>query len=182
GRLFVEPLGGVEQRPALLCKLVEGGRGQRLAVQLEVVREPEVADGGLNRRNRVEVDRVHPLVEDLVCSFVELLPLVAIRLVCNRGPNHPERDLLAVDGPLDLGLERRELLRVLSRQLAEVAFACESPELTDALAAVHREPDRLDDVSFGQIAVALVDGTEVERLLQPRVVEIELLVQLGYEA
>ena len=62
-----------------------------------------------------------------------------------------------------------------------MALAGEPPQLAHPAAAVHRQADGLDHVDLRQVAVALVDRAEVERLLQTCVVEVELLVQLGNE-
>ncbi len=112
---------------------------------------------------------------------VEALAAVAVGLVCDRGAQHPERDFLAVDGDLQLGLEGRQLLGVLARQPAEVALAGEAPELADAPVAVDRAPERLRPLELGEVRVPLVDRLELEPLLQPGEMEVMLLVQFGDE-
>ena len=71
---------------------------------------------------------------------------------------------------------------MLARQVADVPLAAEVPELADAAVAVHRRADRLDALELGQLGVALVDLLELELVLQPGVVEVVLLVELGDEA
>ena len=114
---------------------------------------------------------------------VELAPLVAVGLVRDRRAEHPERNLLAVDLDLELGLELGELLGVLARQVAEVPLAGETPELAHSCAAVDRDADRLRLLELGQVRVALVDrrrGRSVS--FRPGEVEVVLLVELGDEA
>src|SRR5207249_2685216 len=64
---------------------------------------------------------------------------------------------------------------------SEVALAREPPQLADARAAVHGHADRTGLGELGQVRVPLVDRRQVERLLQPGVVEVEFLVQLRDE-
>jgi hypothetical protein len=181
-RVLVQALRRVEEVAALLGQVVERGGGEGLAVQLEVVGETEVARALLDHLGRVEVQRVHVLVEHVVRKGVELAPLVAVRLVRERGTHHPEGDLLAVDRDGQLRLELGELLRMFARQIAEVALAREAPQLPHARAAVDGEADRLHLLELGEVLVPLVDRRQVERVLQTRVVEVELLVQLRDEA
>ena len=88
--------------------------------------------------------------------------------------------------PSTVGLERRlelgDLLGLLARELAEVALGGEAPELADAPVAVRRLAERLRLLELRQLGVALVDRRELELLLEARVVEVELLVELGDEA
>ena len=112
---------------------------------------------------------------------VEPLAPVAVGLVRDRRAQHPERDRLAVDGHLELGLEPRDLLGMLARQPAEVALAGEAPELADAPVAVHRRAQRLGALELGQVRMACVNGLQLEAVLQPGEVKVVLLVELGDE-
>jgi hypothetical protein len=75
--------------------------------------------------------RVQMLFGQLDANPVEPLALVPVRLVRHRGPEHPERDRLAVDRGFERGLLLRDLLSGLAGQLAEVALDGEAPELGD---------------------------------------------------
>jgi hypothetical protein len=127
------------------------------------------------------VERVEMLLRQLRADAVDALPLVAVRLVGHRRPEHPERDRLAVDLGLQCRLELGGLLGLLPRQLAEVALGGESPELADPAVAVRGVAQRLGLLELRQLGVALVDGRQLELLLEPGVVEVELLVELGDE-
>jgi hypothetical protein len=146
------------------------------------------------------------LFRQLVADLVEALARVAVALVRDPRVQHPERHLLAVDLGHELGLESRDLLGVLLRQVAEEALAGEAPQLAHALVAVDglsgvgsTEPprsggagfagagveslaERLCAVERGQIGVPLVDGRELERVLEPGEVLVVLVQQLGDEA
>ena len=121
------------------------------------------------------------LVENRVRLRVELAPLVAVGLVRKSRTHHAVGDVLSAHSHRQLRFELRELLGVLAGEVAEVALAGETPQLAHACAAVHRQADRFDLVELCQVRVALVDRRQVERLLQPGVVEVELLVELGDE-
>ncbi len=118
----------------------------------------------------------------LRAGLVEPLALPAIVCVRDRRAEHPEADLLGVDLGLELGLKGGGLLAVLLRQVAEVAFAGEAPELTDPAVAVDRCPERLRPLERRQILVALIDRLELQPVLQPGEVEVVLLVELRDEA
>ena len=115
-------------------------------------------------------------------NLVDPLSLVAVRLVRHRGPEHPERDRLAVDLGLEARFELGHLLGLVARQLAEVALRGEAPELGHAAVAVRgaAEGERL--VELRQVGEALEDRGELELLLVARVVEVVLLVELRDEA
>ncbi len=113
---------------------------------------------------------------------IEPLALVAVGLVRDRRAQHPERDLRPVDVGFEARLELCDLLALLARQLAEVALRGEAPQLADAPVAVCHLAERLCLLEVGQLGMALVDRREVERVLEPRVVEVVLLVELGDEA
>ena len=83
---------------------------------------------------------------------------------------------------LQLGLDARLLLLVLARDVAHVALARELPQLARAPVAVHGQADLLRRLELRQLRVALVDRDEVEPLLEPGVVVVVLLVELGDEA
>ena len=136
----------------------------------------------MGRGERLHVHRIELLVQNLAAGALEPLAPRPVRLVRDRGPHLAERDALAVHLHLELGLERRELLVVRARDLAEVALAGEAPELAHARVAVDLLPDLARDLRRGQVGVALVDLLQVERLLVPGVVEVVLLVQLRDEA
>jgi hypothetical protein len=70
---------------------------------------------------------------------------------------------------------------VLLRQVAEVAFAREAPQLADTAVTVDGVSERLRPLELCQILVALVDRLELESLLQTGEVEVVLLVELGDE-
>ena len=76
----------------------------------------------------------------------------------------------------------RDLLALLARQLAEVVLAGEAPQLADARRRLTIAPSAFAVLEVGQLRVALVDRREVERVLEARVVEVVLLVELGDEA
>ena len=82
---------------------------------------------------------------------------------------------------LELGLELRDLLRVLARELAEVPLAPEAKEL-EVLPALHRLAESLDGFEVDELGVALVDRAQLEIGLQARVVKVVLLIELGHEA
>jgi hypothetical protein len=122
------------------------------------------------------------LLRELDPRLVDPLALVAVRLVRHRGPEHPERDLLAVDLGLEGRFELGRLLGLLAGQLSEVALGREAPELGDAAVAVRgaAEGERL--VELRQVGEALEDRGELELLLVTRIVEVVLLVELRDEA
>jgi hypothetical protein len=128
------------------------------------------------------VDRVQVLLDELVPSPLQPLAPRAVGLVRHLRADHPERDLLAVELRLQLGFQSRDLLFVLTRDGTQVALAREAPQLPDGRAAVRCGADRLRALELGQVGVLRVDRLELERLLEPRIVEVELLVERGNEA
>ena len=128
------------------------------------------------------MEGIDVLLGQLDADPVDLLALVAVRLVGHRRPQHPERDRLAVDFGLQGRLELGRLLGLLARQLAQISLGGEAPELADPAVSVRRSAERLRLLELGQLGVALVDRSQLELLLEPRVVEVELLVELGDEA
>ena len=88
------------------------------------------------------MQRVHVFVQDVVRLGIELAALVPIGLVRKRRANHSIGDLVAVHRDLQLGLQLRELLGVIAREVSEVPLAGEAPQLPDARAAVHGHADR----------------------------------------
>jgi hypothetical protein len=131
--------------------------------------------------DRVEVERVQVLLGEVVPDRLEPRARVAVGRVRDRRREHPVPDRLALVLGLERRLELRDLLRVLARELAEIALAAEAEEL-EVLAAAHRPADPLDGLDVGQPGVALVDRTQLELLLQAGVVEVVLLVELRDEA
>ena len=93
---------------------------------------------------------------------------------------HPVADRLRVVLDLEGRLQLSDLLRVVARQLAEIALAAEAEEL-QVLLALHRLAQALDCLEVGQVGVALVDRAQLELRLQAGVMEVVLLVELGDE-
>ena len=97
---------------------------------------PEWADltrfGAQTILHGVEIQRIHSLLEHLLRPLVQLLSFGAVGFVRQSRPNHPVRDLFPIHGDLELCLQRRELFRVTSRQLAEesviAAAGLDAPE------------------------------------------------------
>jgi hypothetical protein len=113
---------------------------------------------------------------------LEPLAARAVRLVRDRRAEHPVRDAPAVDGCGDLRLERGHALGLHAREAAEVALAREAPELAQARpAALRGEPDRESRLEARELREPLVDPLQLEGGLEPRVVKVVLLVQLGHE-
>ena len=150
-------------------------------VELEVRVRAELPHGRLRALDRLERDGIQVLLRQPVARLLDPTPRVAVRLVRDRRPQHPERDLLAVHLRLQLGLESRGALGVLARQGREEALAREAPELLDAGVPVDRGADALRLLDVRQVGVALVDRLEVEVLLQPGEMEVVLLHLLGDE-
>ncbi len=181
GRVLVERLGRVEEGAALTRQVVEPVA--ELVVELAVARDAEVAP---RRRVRLlvrrEQDRVQVLLGELVPHPLDALAPVAVVAVRDRRPQHPERDVLAVDRRRQLGLDVRRILLVLPRQRAEVAVAGEAPQLDRAEAAVDGLTHPLRLLERGHVLVPRVDRLEVEIVLQAREVLVVLLVDLRDEA
>src|SRR5262249_27407787 len=114
--------------------------------------------------------------------MLEPLALLPVRLVRDRRPQHPERDLVAVDRRTEPGLEIGRALVEVSGQVAEVALAGELPELADAAVARDGRADTVRLLQRGQFGELVVDRGEVERVLVPGVVQVVLLVDGRDEA
>ena len=179
GRLLEDLLGRVEEVAALIGEVVEAEA--EAAVELGVVRRLEALDAVADDADAFGVERVQVLLGELDPHLVDPLPLVAVGLVRHRRPKHPERDRLAVDRRLEARLELGDLLGLVARQLAEVALRGEAPQLGDAAVAVRGLPERLRLLEPRQLGVALEDRRQLELILEARVVEVELLVELGDE-
>ena len=136
GRVLVQRLGRVEERAALRGEVVEPV--VELVVQLAVARRAERARRLVRLLVRGEQDRVQVLLGQLVAHALDPLAPVAVGAVRDRRPEHPERDLLAVDRRLQRRLELGRALLVPARQRAEVALAGKAPQLDRAEAAVGR--------------------------------------------
>ena len=129
----------------------------------------------------VEVERVQVLLGQVVPRLLEPRARVPVGGVGDRRRQHPVADGLALVLGLELRLELRDLLRVLARQLAEIPLAAEAEEL-QVRPPGDRLAEPLDRLEVDQVGVALVDRAQLEVRLQPRVVEVVLLVELGDEA
>ena len=160
----------VEQLAALVSQRVELEAEAR--VELVVVRDAELLDGLAVDLRGIEVDGVQVLVEQPDAGLLERAPLVAVGLVRHRDPQHPVRDRLAVDRRLELRLDAREPRLVLAGQVAEEALAGEAPEL--GRRALHV----LCRLEACQVVVALVELLDVEGVLEARIVEVVLLVEV----
>ena len=178
--MLVDLLRRVEERSALVGELVEAEAEP--AIEVGVVRRIELLDGLFDDVHALGVERVEVLLGQLRADPVDPLALVAVRLVGHRRPEHPERDRLSVDLGLQGRLELGCLLGLLAGQLAEVALGREAPQLANPAVAVRRPPKRLRLLELRQLGVALKDRSQLQLLLEPRVVEVELLVELGDEA
>ena len=130
----------------------------------------------------LELERDQVLLGELGPRRVDPLPDGAALLVHQPRPEHPERDLLAVDRRGQSRLELGDALLLLAHEVAEVARARELPQLAPAAVAVDRGPERERRVELRQALVALVDRRDVVRLLVAGEVEVGLLVDLGEEA
>ena len=116
--------GELLQREAeALVQLAVGRRAERARAlaPLPVVRDPA---------------RHEALLGELDPGRLEPLPPAAVGLVGDRRPQHPVRDLLAVHGGGEGGLEPGDRFGLLAREVAEVALAGEVPEL-DLARATH---------------------------------------------
>jgi hypothetical protein len=164
----------VQEGAAPLAHLVEPE--SESAVELDVVGRSEGMHGVGDDLNRLELEREQVLLGERVAGVLEPFALVPVGLVRDRRPQHPVRDLLAVDRRRELGLQVGRALVVVAGQVAEVALAGELPELADAAVSVHHRADAVRLVQRGQLLEALVDRGEVERVLVPGVVQVVLLV------
>ena len=121
------------------------------------------------------------LLGELAPEVYETLALAAVLLVHQARPEHPERDLLAVESRAQRRLEFRNARRLRGDEVAEIPLARELPELAPPPVAVDRGAERERGVELGQACVALVDRREVVRLLLAGEVEVRLLVELRAE-
>ena len=140
-RVLVEPLGRVEEGPALRGEALEVVP-EAVAVEVEVRRRAEVGHRALRRVDGVEVERVQVLLGEVVPRRLEPRARVAIGGVGDRRRQHPVADRLALVLDLELRLALGDLLRVLARQLAEEALAAEPEELEVLLPAAPTSPTR----------------------------------------
>ena len=122
------------------------------------------------------------LLSQFVADAFEPRAPVAFGTVGDRRPQHAERNLLTVDGRLQLRLEHRRLLLVAARQRAEVALAGEARKLGRAEASVHRGLHAPRLVEARDVFVLPVDRFQVEVVLQPGEVVVVLLVEIRDEA
>src|SRR6266545_4126963 len=153
-RLLEQLLRRVENSAALVGELFEAKA--EAAIELGVVRRLELLDALGDDSHAVRVERVQVLLGQLDPDLVEELAPVAVGLVRDRGPQHAERNGVAVDRRLEARLEGRDPLGVLSRQLAEVALHREAPELADSAVAVDRAADCLCLLEVGEETVGSV--------------------------
>ena len=152
------------------------------AVELQIRRRAEPRHRLANLPGGLGVDRVQVLLGQLPPHRVEALAARPVRLVRDRRAEHPERDLLGVDGRAQLGLGARDPLLVLAGELPEMAFAREAPELPDAAILAGARLERAGPLERRQVRMLGVDRLEVERLFQPRVVPVVGGVELRAEA
>ena len=127
-RVLVEALGRVEERAALRREPFQLER-EPVAVEEEVVGRPELGHGLLRRRDRVEVKRIQVLLRQRVARGLEPRARRPVGLVRDGRRQHPVADRLSVVRDLERRLLGGDLLRVLPRQLAEIALAAEAEEL-----------------------------------------------------
>ena len=179
-RLLEDLLGRVEKRATLVCEVVEPE--PEPTVELRVVRGFEPLHAVADDLDAFGVQWVQMLFGQLDANPVETLALVAVGLVRHLRPEHPERDRLALDHRFERGLLFGDFLGGLARELPEVALDGEAPELGDVPVSFRRPAERERLVELGQVGIALVDRAELELLLVARVVEVELLVEVGDEA
>ena len=144
-------------------------------VELVVVPGPELLDRLAVDPRRIEEDRVQVLVGERPARLLEPAAALAVGLVRELDAQHPERDRLAVDGCLELGLDRREPFLVRAGEAAEEALAREAPELD------RRALEPLRGLEPRQLRVAFVDRVDLERRLVARVVLVPLALELGEE-
>src|SRR6185503_19263936 len=98
------------------------------------------------------------------------------------GAEEPVADLLSVHRGGQGSLQAGDLLCVRAGQVSHVALAAEPPELTRAAAFdLGRRGEPAAGVQSRQIGEALVDRRELELGLQPREMEVVLLVERGDE-
>ena len=178
--LHPEVLRVVEEAPALLRQVVEGQAETPVEVGVAVGAEPSCL--ALDDLRSLELERDQVLLGELDSRRVDPLPDGAALLVHQPGPEHPERDLLAVDRGGQGRLELCDALLLFFHEVAEVARARELPQLAPAAVAVDRRSERECRVESRQVLVALVDRRDVVGLLVAGEVEVRLFVDLGEEA
>ena len=164
------------------CSARSSSGKPKLAVEVGVAVGAEPPGLALHDLRRLQLERVQVLLGELVPRRLDPLSDVAVLLVHQSRPEHPERDLLAVDRRGQGRLELGDALLLLADEVAEVALARELPQLAAAAVAVDRRSERERRVELRQPLVPLVDRRDVVRLLEAREVEVGLLVELGDEA
>ena len=118
---------------------------------------PSARTASADDLGRLELEGEEVLLGQRVARMLEALTLGAVGLVRDRRPDHPVRDLLAVDRRRQPGLEPGGLLVVLTGQVPEIAVAGELPELAGPAVAVDGRADPVGLVEARQLAVPLVD-------------------------
>ena len=159
-RLLPQVLGDGEEAPALLREVVEReaearGRGRRSC------RRRAAGSRAGRPRPRCSSSGVQVLLGELVPRRLDPLAAVAVVLVHQPRPEHPVRDLLAVDRRRQRRLELGDALRLLAHEVAEVARARELPQLARAAVPVDRGAERERRVELRQALVPLVDRREL---------------------
>ena len=178
-RLLVEQLGRIEKRAALRRQPFQVVL-EAVAVEVEVGRRAQLGHGTLGDVRCFEVERIQVLLGQVVSRLFEPAARVAVGRVRDRRRQHPVADGLTLVRCLELGLQLRDLLRMLARELAEISLATEAEQL-HVRAAVDGLAESLDRLEVGELGVALVDRAQLEVGLQARVVKVVLLVELGDE-
>jgi hypothetical protein len=169
-----------KEAPALLREVVEGQAEAPVEVGVAVGAQP--AGLALDDLRRLQLERDQVFLGERESRRVDPLAYGAALLVHQPRPEHPERDLLAVDRCGQSRLELCDALLLLADEVAEVAGARELPQLAPAAVAVDRRPERECRVESRQALVALVDRRDVVGLLVAGEVEVRLFVDLGEEA
>src|SRR2546430_15005700 len=137
-RLHPEVLRIGEQAPALLREIVEGEAEAPVEVGIAVGTElPGLA---LDDPCSLPLQPVEVLLGKFGPRRLDPLPDVAMLLVDQSRPEHPERDLRAVDGGGQGGLELGNALLLRAHEVPEVARARELPQLAPAAGALDRCP------------------------------------------
>ena len=154
---------------------------EAVAIQVEVGGRTQLGNSPLSEVRGLEIDRVQVLLGQVVPRLFEPRARVSVGGVRDRRRQHPVADGLALVLRLELRLELRDLLRVVARELAEIPLAAEAVEL-HVRPPGDRLAEPLDRLEVDQLGVALVNRAQLEVRLQPRVVEVVLLVELGDEA
>ncbi len=122
------------------------------------------------------------LVEELGARPLEPLAPGSVRLVPDRRDEQAKTDLVPVDVSREARLQARDLLDLGPGGSLETAFAGEAPQLDPAARAVlGGGAQALAGVERREVGVALVDRSELELVLVPGEVEVELLVECADE-